>query len=67
MIESLPLRNEEIGCEKKKEEIKYRTSVSVGLSVRKCNLSSSSRREKKRKVVQTMINKLYCGSFNKHT
>lgn len=32
-----------------------------------CNLSSSSRREEKRKVVQTMINKLYCGSFNKRT
>lgn len=38
---------------------------SVELSV-KCNLSSSSCREEKHKVVQ-MIKKLYGGSFNKHT
>jgi len=59
VIEDVPLRNGGIGCEmkikKKKQKIKYR-AASIGFFGKKCVVSSSTRREKKRKVVQTMIN-----------
>jgi len=58
MIEDVPLRNGEIGCEmklKKKTENKISSGVYWTFG-KKCVVSSSTRREKKRKVVQTMIN-----------
>jgi len=59
VIEDVPLRNGGIGCEMKIKKKKTENKISSGVYWtlgKKCVVSFSTRREKKRKVVQTMIN-----------